>query len=143
MPLHPVFRPSGTALITGGASGIGLAVGRRCASHGMKVVIVDVNAENLSKAVASLKESSENDVESYQVDVSKIEEWKELKGKVEKRFGGVDFLMLNAGIGLSGGWEDVNYFQKVRILMSGGGPTVHTSLLAQILAFVLFPTAKR
>lgn len=113
MPSHPVFRSGATALITGGASGIGLAVARRCVSHGMKVAIVDYNADNLSKAASSLKESSKSDVESYQMDVSKLEEWKDLKSKVEKKFGGVDFLMLNAGIGLKGEWEDVEYFHKV------------------------------
>ena len=79
----------------------------------MKVAIVDYNADNLSKAASSLKESSKSDVERYQMDVSKLEEWKDLKSKVEKKFGGVDFLMLNAGIGLKGEWEDVEYFHKV------------------------------
>jgi len=114
MPLHPVFRSGATALITGGASGIGLAVARRCVSHGMKVAVVDNNAENLSKAVSSLRESSKTDVESYQMDVSKLEEWRDLNDKVEEKFGGVDFLMLNAGIGLKGEWEDMEYFHKVR-----------------------------
>lgn len=123
MPLHPVFRPGATALITGGASGIGLAVARRCVSHGMKVAIADIDAENLSKAAASLKESSKTDVESYQMDVSKLEEWKDLKRKVEQRFGGVDFLMLNAGIGLKGEWEDVEYFHKVRTYPRGSNAT--------------------
>ena len=47
------------------------------------------------------------------MDVSKLDEWSDLRVKVEMDFGLVQFLMLNAGIGLKSGWEDVEYFQKV------------------------------
>lgn len=105
-----VFAANKTALITGGASGIGLAVAQLCRKHSMKVAIVDVNPGWLSKAKDSLGGS---DVETYQIDVSKIDQWTDLKSKVEKRFGAVDFLMLNAGIGLKGSWGDSEYFHKV------------------------------
>ena len=108
-----VFRQSATALISGGASGVGLAVAHLCRRHGMKVAIVDWNTENLAKAKQTLGEKSPEEVETYQVDVSKIEQWKELKDKVGKKFGEVDLLMLNAGIGLKGTWGDEEYFQKV------------------------------
>ncbi|MCJ1473702.1 hypothetical protein MMC13_002353 [Lambiella insularis] len=113
MPPHPVFRSGATALITGGASGIGLAVARLCSKHGMKLALVDNNAQSLSKAKASLTESAEQDVETYDMDVSKIEEWADVREEVEKRFGGVDLLMLNAGVEAKGGWEDVQYFHKI------------------------------
>ncbi|MCJ1388907.1 hypothetical protein MMC18_001758 [Xylographa bjoerkii] len=113
MPPHPVFHPGATALITGGASGIGLAVARLCSAHGMKLALVDNNAESLASAKASLQETAKAEVETYDMDVSKLAEWKDVKSAVEKRFGGVDLLMLNAGVGVGGGWEDVEYFHKI------------------------------
>ncbi|KAI4216350.1 MAG: hypothetical protein LQ351_001360 [Letrouitia transgressa] len=128
MPLHPVFRAGHVALITGAASGkvllilnedskiieekgIGLAVAKLCRSHGMKLALVDISAESLSNA----KHSLDNGIltETYARDVSKLDQWHDLKSSVEQSFGGVDFLMLNAGIGLKGGWEDSDYFHKV------------------------------
>ncbi|MCJ1282680.1 hypothetical protein MMC26_002005 [Xylographa opegraphella] len=113
MPSHPVFHPGATAFITGGASGIGLAVARLCASHGMNLALLDNNAASLAKAKSSLQETAKAAVETYEIDVGKLEEWKDVKATVEKRFGGVDFLMLNAGVGVHGGWEDVEYFRKI------------------------------
>jgi len=111
MPPHPVFKAGNIALITGAASGIGLAIAKLCRSHGMKLALVDNNTQNLSQAQDLLKDGPET--ETYAMDVSSIDEWKTLKTKVEKSFGRVDFLMLNAGIGLKSGWEDTEYFHKV------------------------------
>lgn len=107
MPPHPVFRPNATALITGGASGIGLAVAHLCKRHGMKIVLVDViNADLLSAAKTALG----GDTQTYTVDVSKMNDWARLRTAVPE----VDFLMLNAGIGVKGtGWEDVGAFRQV------------------------------
>jgi len=115
MSATSVFAANKTALITGGASGIGLAVAQLCRKHGMRVAVVDWNGDYLSKAKSTLLEDKgAEDVEAYQIDVSKINEWKELKSKVVQKFGGPpDFLMLNAGIGLKGSWGDEEYFQKV------------------------------
>lgn len=77
----------------------------------MKLALIDINADELSKAKGSL--GGHALIETFAMDVSKIDEWRDLKSSVEKSFGGVDFLMLNAGIGLKGGWEDIDYFHKV------------------------------
>jgi len=108
-----VFAKNNTALITGGASGVGLAVATLCRKHGMKLAIVDNNSDYLAKAKESLGEKGSDDVETYQIDVSQIDQWKSLKEKVQQKFKTVDFLMLNAGIGLKGEWEDADYFKKV------------------------------
>ncbi|KAF1999229.1 short chain dehydrogenase/reductase [Amniculicola lignicola CBS 123094] len=105
-----VFRAGSTALITGGASGIGLAVAQLCVRHGMKVAVVDKNGETLGLAKTVLDSS---DAEMFEADVSKGEEWGVLKGKVEERFGGVDLLMLNAGVAGKGSWGDAEYFEKI------------------------------
>lgn len=111
MALNPVFKKGNTALITGAASGIGLAVAHLCSGHSMKLALVDINAEQLIKAKDSF--DNQNEVEIYPVDVTKLEEWKSLQAKVESKFARVDFLMLNAAIGTKSIWEDTAYFHKV------------------------------
>ena len=112
MPLHPVFKAGSTALITGAASGIGLAVAKLCHKHGMQLALVDRNTETLAEARSQFANGSAT--KTYAMDVSKIDEWGDLRAKVEMDFGQVSFLMLNAGIGLKSGWEDTEYFHKVR-----------------------------
>lgn len=111
MALNPIFKKGNTALITGAASGIGLAVAHLCNGHGMKLALVDVNAEQLIKAKDSFDNQAE--VEIYPIDVSKLEEWKSLQAKVESKFARVDFLMLNAAIATKSIWEDTAYFHKI------------------------------
>ncbi|KAL9050136.1 MAG: hypothetical protein Q9162_006807 [Coniocarpon cinnabarinum] len=106
-----VFAAGNTALITGGASGVGLAVAQLCRKHGMKLAIVDNNAETLGMAKQTL--GTEQPTETYQVDVSDQSQWPPLKEKVQKTLGGVDLLMLNAGMQIKGGWENSAYFEKI------------------------------
>jgi short-subunit dehydrogenase involved in D-alanine esterification of teichoic acids len=84
MSSNPVFKPGNTAVITGGASGIGLALAAKCASYGMSVVIADNNSANLSSAKSSIK----GKVETVEVDVTKISEFEKLKSKIETDYGG-------------------------------------------------------
>ncbi|CAM6124502.1 unnamed protein product [Calypogeia fissa] len=104
-----VFKAGNSALITGGASGIGLALAKKCHNYGMRVAIVDINKDNLEKAKTSIGEQTS----TFVVDVSKIDEWSELKKSVEKDFGRIDLLALNAGVGGKGSWTDTAYFHKI------------------------------
>ncbi|RDW72063.1 hypothetical protein BP5796_08097 [Coleophoma crateriformis] len=106
----PVFKSGNLAVITGGASGIGLSLAEKCASYGMNVLIIDNNGSNLNSA----KEALAGKVETCEMDVSKTEDWEKVKKIVkEKHAGRVDLLALNAGIGLNGSWEDAAYFHKI------------------------------
>ena len=53
-----IFQPAKTAVITGGASGIGLALARKCAGHGMRVLVADRDAAALAAADVAAASSS-------------------------------------------------------------------------------------
>lgn len=87
------------AVVTGGASGIGLAAAKTFAAHGMRVVLVDKDSDKLAeaeKAVAA--QSSAAVVVSVAADVSDLDAVTALERDVVKRFGSVHLLMNNAGI---------------------------------------------
>jgi NAD(P)-dependent dehydrogenase (short-subunit alcohol dehydrogenase family) len=89
------------AVVTGGASGIGLAAAKRFAALGMKVCVADLGHDRLAAAEAELASVSPGgaaDVMAMAVDVSKIDEVLSLEAAVRERFGGTDILMNNAGI---------------------------------------------
>jgi NAD(P)-dependent dehydrogenase (short-subunit alcohol dehydrogenase family) len=93
--------PNNVAVITGGASGIGLAAAMRFARLGMKVAIADIGADRLRDAetkLVSIASGGAADVMTMAVDVSNLDNVKELESAVRKRFGGADILMNNAGI---------------------------------------------
>jgi NAD(P)-dependent dehydrogenase (short-subunit alcohol dehydrogenase family) len=72
--MDSVFAPSNTAVITGGASGIGLALATKCCNAGMKVVIVDRNTELLGRAENVLG----NGAIPFGMDVSSADDWARL-----------------------------------------------------------------
>jgi NAD(P)-dependent dehydrogenase (short-subunit alcohol dehydrogenase family) len=89
------------AVITGGASGIGLAAAMRFARLGLKVCIADVGADRLSQAAAILAESAPAGAASVMTsvtDVSNRDDVANLESAVRERFGDADVLMNNAGI---------------------------------------------
>jgi NAD(P)-dependent dehydrogenase (short-subunit alcohol dehydrogenase family) len=93
--------PGKVAVVTGGASGLGLAAAMRFAGLGMKVCIADLGGDSLTAAEARLSSAAPGgaaDVMARAVDVSRIEEVTELESAVRQRFGGADVLMNNAGI---------------------------------------------
>src|SRR5262249_46238960 len=98
---HPAIAKNNVAVITGGASGIGLAAAMRFAALGMKVCIADIGADALKAAEARLSSAGAGgraDVMTAKVDVSSRDELMALEAAVQARFGGTDILMNNAGI---------------------------------------------
>lgn len=87
-----------TAIVTGGAKGIGRAIVRELAKKGINVVI---NYNTSKKQAEELQEELKNKgytVEIYKADISKREEVKELIEFAKKQFGDIDILVNNAGI---------------------------------------------
>ena len=96
---HPVVAKGNVAVITGGASGIGLAAAMAFARAGMKVCIVDVDEERLAEAATKLSSVADAaNVMTSAVDVSRVDSVAELERAVGAHFGGTDLLMNNAGI---------------------------------------------
>ncbi len=86
------------AVITGGASGIGLAMARRFGAEGMKLVIADIDEAALKTAKAEL-EGAGYEVLAQRTDVSKAEDIQALADAAVARFGAVHILCNNAGVG--------------------------------------------
>jgi NAD(P)-dependent dehydrogenase (short-subunit alcohol dehydrogenase family) len=96
---HPVIAKDNVAVITGGASGIGLAAAHAFARAGMKLCIADVDEPKLAQAAAKLSSiAGAANVMTSATDVSQVEQLMELERGVRERFGGTDLLMNNAGI---------------------------------------------
>lgn len=89
------------AVITGGASGIGLGLAKAFAKRGMKLVLSDINKEVLDKVTKEFKEDNV-DVLSVITDVSDPEQVAHLAEVSYERFGHVNILCNNAGIGAGG-----------------------------------------
>lgn len=85
------------AVVTGGGSGIGLALARRFAQEGMKVVLGDFDGEALEAAVAALTQE-EHEVLGVRMDVTQQEDVERLRDEAIERFGGVHVLCNNAGV---------------------------------------------
>ncbi|TVR25833.1 MAG: SDR family NAD(P)-dependent oxidoreductase [Ilumatobacter sp.] len=86
------------AVVTGGAGGIGRAMGEAFGHEGMRVVLADVQAEPLDATVAELRADG-LDVIGVVTDVSSYESVESLRDRTLEAFGGVHVLCNNAGIG--------------------------------------------
>lgn len=114
---HAALAPKRTAVITGGASGIGLAVAERLVSQGMNVCIADREGEALTAAAESLTKRAADPkgaVLALSTDVADLSSVQDLQKAVLDRFGEVALLMNNAGVGGGGGpWENLEGWQRV------------------------------
>ncbi|CAM4335648.1 SDR family NAD(P)-dependent oxidoreductase [Lacicoccus alkaliphilus] len=143
------------AVITGGASGIGWATAKAFLEKGSKVVIGDYNEESGKTAEKDLSQYGE--VVFVATDVSKEEDVKDLISTAVDKFGRLDVMFNNAGIGAQGMMHELSYedYQKViginqdgvffgskhaipEMRKAGGGAIINT---ASILGSVGEPTA--
>ncbi|GAA0691078.1 SDR family oxidoreductase [Marinobacterium maritimum] len=140
------------ALITGGASGIGLAAADALARAGHHVVLADIQAEAANAAVETFR-SQQLSASAVQLDVSSEETWRSAIETVEREQGRLDVLVNNAGIGEGGTLESTSLetFNRVMAInvngvflgckyaiplmeRSGGGSVINVSSIFGIVA---------
>src|SRR5262245_39018703 len=144
---------SKTAFITGGASGIGLAMAHAFAAQQMNVAIADVNAESLDAAASELRALGAR-VSAVVVDVRNRDNWEQAAARVESELGPVDVLCNNAGVtgysplaetapadwdwiiavNLTGSFNGVHTFAPRMIARGTGGHIVNTASTAGLYA---------
>lgn len=112
----PALAPGNAAVITGAASGIGLAAAKRLALMGMKIVLADIGGARLddaSRAVSAI--AGDDAVLAVAADVSKADEVDRLAERAFGAFGGVSLLMNNAGVGDNPGkpWENRDAWKRL------------------------------
>jgi NAD(P)-dependent dehydrogenase (short-subunit alcohol dehydrogenase family) len=143
--------PGNVAVVTGAASGIGLALAERFAAGGMHVVLADVDDVGLESAARNI---AARGVETLTVrtDVSKVESVHELAEATYARFGAAHVVCNNAGVaspadewfGPLSSWEwvlGVNFWGVVhgvreflpRFIAAGGGHIVNTASIAGLI----------
>jgi NAD(P)-dependent dehydrogenase (short-subunit alcohol dehydrogenase family) len=100
MSLHPALTRDRVAVITGAASGIGLAAAAKLASLGMKICIADIDPAALERAgeEVAAKAGGMARVRAVVADVGRREDVQRLKDAAYESFGEVSFLMNNAGV---------------------------------------------
>lgn len=96
------------AVITGGASGIGLATARRLAREGMKIVLADIEADPLATAQREVSGLG-TDVLAVPTDVGDLEQVRALADRTFEHFGRADLIFNNAGIALNGAIQDMTH----------------------------------
>ena len=102
--------------MTGGASGIGLAVAKRLASEGARVVLADLNQDNLTKALPEVKAAGAPDVWGSVCNVAIEDQVAATVSGTLTRFGRLDVVVNNAGLMQFKALEELTGDDWLRIL---------------------------
>ncbi len=116
-----------TVFITGGARGIGAETARRAAARGANVAVVGLEPEELERVATSLG----NRGAWFECDVTDRDQTKAAVEGTLERFGSIDAVMVNAGIGAGGlmRYGDPDQFEAVlRVNLIGAYRTIHATL---------------
>jgi 3-oxoacyl-[acyl-carrier protein] reductase len=88
------------AIVTGGSRGIGLAIARALVAEGVKVAITGRREAHLSSARSAIESAGPGAVESLQADVRRADEVQRAVDATVARYGGLDIVINNAGMGV-------------------------------------------
>src|SRR4051812_23538620 len=89
-----------TAIVTGGSRGIGLAIARALVAEGVNVAVTGRSAAHLSDARSRIESAGPGAVETLRADASIFEEVERAVAATVARFGGLDIVVNNAGVGV-------------------------------------------
>jgi len=124
--------PQKVALVTGAARGIGLATARRFLAEGWRVALLDIEAELLRKAVASL--ANTDDTLALHCDVADAAQVAGAMDRVAARFGRLDALVNNAGVAVFAPLLETSDADWNRILaVNLSGPFICTKAAVPLL----------
>jgi 3-oxoacyl-[acyl-carrier protein] reductase len=99
---------SKTAYITGGSKGIGLGIAKAMLAEGMKVAITGRNSEALKSAVEKLSKIGKGEILAIESDVRNFESEKNAIGQVLAKWGTLDVVIANAGVGKFASIEEMS-----------------------------------
>ena len=99
-----------TVIVTGAGSGIGLAIAHRFSSEGAKVVLADINMEQLKKTAAVLGAPDVNKYWLSECDVSNEQQVEATVAGGIERFGTLDIIVNNAGLMIFKKLEECNIY---------------------------------
>ena len=129
--MKPKLKPieEQTIVVTGAASGIGLATARMAAEQGARVVLVAREESDLEKAVEEIRRSGGR-AEYVVADVGKEDQLRQAAEKAVEAFGGVDTWVNNAGVSIYGRIEKVGKKDAKRLFDTNYWGVVYGSLIA-------------
>lgn len=140
------------AIVTGGASGIGLGIAKQCIKEGMRIMLTDLNLPEL-EAVGKELVASGAKIAWMKTDVTSEDDWNALVKKTMEQYGQIDFLFSNAGVSFNktfatttdaewnwifdvNFWSHIKAFRAVLPIMQGQESGGHITLTASFAAFV-------
>jgi 3-oxoacyl-[acyl-carrier protein] reductase len=104
------------AIVTGGSRGIGLAIARALLAEGAQVTITGLDEAHLSAARRQLEGAGPGSVEALRADVRKYDDVRHAVDATVARFGGLDYLVNNAGVGVFADVADTTPEQWARVI---------------------------
>lgn len=141
------------ALVTGAAQGLGAATAAMLAREGAKVMLTDINVAGVEKQAASINATRPGAALAMQQDVTDAQRWQEVIAACKEKFGGLNILVNNAGIGSVGNvvqesyenWRNVHAIDLDSVFFgckygiplmeeSGGGSIINISSISGIIA---------
>lgn len=139
-----------TAIVTGAASGIGLAIAQRLASEGARLLIADLNAESIDKAVEAVKQAGAPDAAGAVCDVADEAAVEAAVKAALDRFGRLDVIVNNAGMMTFKALKDFDHADWLKVLavdvmgaahftrqgllhMTGGGAIVNVASVHAVM----------